>query len=323
MALYIALVITLACSNRQAQSQQPTERRMVYVQPEALPPDYDWQFRSVTFTDIVWVGYRFNERGELQYANAKQLPRLMKNKPQKQYLLLSLKNIPSGTILLTDPTAGEHSRKSAAAVLSQYPEISGVQFDFEHLPPRLSSNYTAYIQRMRNFIHRSIELQVAVFPPVDFPEHLKDFHDLPALLQASDGLVVMLYDRHRPGSKPGCVTPLGWLQQNLAELQKLPRGKLWLGVPLYGYKFSTPKTTAISRSAFYRNYTSYRWPAASGKNTSPRYTPYKYEDGCLVQELSDGSKLYYPAEELYETYATAYKKYGFAGLAFWRAGWER
>jgi spore germination protein YaaH len=57
----------------------------------------------------------------------------------------------------------------------------------------------------------------------------------------------MAYDYHRPGTSPGPVAPLAWVEANIQNtLQTVPPEKLWLGIPGYGYRWRSPETRPVA-----------------------------------------------------------------------------
>ena len=185
------------------------------------------------------------------------------------------------------------------------PQIAGLQLDFEYLPPQYAAAFVSYIRELRAALPRDKSLHVAVFPPVGMPEAWRGFFDLRELATASDGIVVMLYDYHRPGSAPGCVSGIEWLHENIRSLDQLPREKIWLSAPLYGYHFAGKKTTATGKSRFEKR---------KGSRSEA--------DGCYRIQSAAG-ETFYPSPALYREYDRLGRENGFAGVAYWRAGFER
>lgn len=61
-------------------------------------------------------------------------------------------------------------------------------------------------------------------------------HDYAAIAPLVDRLRLMTYDYHSPGSTPGPIAPLWWVEAVASyALTVAPPGKVELGVPLYGY----------------------------------------------------------------------------------------
>jgi spore germination protein YaaH len=277
---------------------------MLYVVPEALPETYAWQIRGKAVSDIVWAGTRLDAKGKLRNAPTKNLGDDTLPRHATNHLLVGLTSVSAGVAVLTQPQVSARSFESIRRLLLKYKGIRGIQIDFEYLPPSQAEAFVAYIALLRRELPKQITVHAAVFPPAGMPKAWSNFHDIKKLADAGDGVVVMLYDYHRQGTKPGCVSGMHWLDENAAMLAELPRSKVWLGAPLYGYRFSKKKAVALSHKVF-------------GKIQAEEKT----KDGCRVKTTSKGAA-YYPARELYERYDALTSKYGFAGIAYWRAGLE-
>lgn len=328
----IAFVVLTSCA-APAQSSQTAipMRRMLYAVPEALPTNYSWRVLDTTPTDVVWVGARIINNGSLRGANAaitamlrhssltvekhnRQVEQSTAVSPAmeihsyataRHYLLVGLADAETGVQILTDPDKRKHSQSALLQLVKDAPRLIGLQLDFEYLPAKYAGAFTDYIRTLRAVLPREKALHVAVFPPVGMPEAWRGFHDLPGLATVSDGIVVMLYDYHRQGTSPGCVSSIGWLNENARALATLPREKIWLGAPLYGYHFAGKKATATGKSRFEKR---------KGNRSEA--------DGCYRKQSAAG-ETFYPSPALYAEYDRLGRENGFAGVAYWRAGLER
>lgn len=322
--LWISIaLIGLAGCNTRAQNRENPPRRMLYVVPESLPTNYSWQVLGHRATDLVWVGARIVNNGNLRGAGTAiaamekhgqhivQVPvptaamEIHSYAPARHHLLIGLADVETGIQILSNPDKRKRSQGALAKLLQQTPTLTGLQLDFEYLPAKYAAAFTDYIRTLRAALPAEKTLHVAVFPPVGMPEAWHAFHNLPKLATVSDGIVVMLYDYHRQGTAPGCISGMVWLQQNVQVLQELPRSKIWLGAPLYGYHFAGKRTSALGKSRFEKR---------KGNRSEA--------DGCY-QVQSAAGKTYYPSHALYHEYDRLVREKGFAGVAYWRAGFER
>ena len=300
------LAFALLCKADIPPGSAKSIRRWIYALPEALPKGYKWDFRSGEDAAAIWVGFRFDQKGGLSRTPPEKMPAaIAKTHDQESHLLLGLKDSAAGIAILNNPEIQNRAIISVNELLRELPGVGAVQIDFEYLPPENAGKFVSFIRRLKKEIMTGTRVYTAVFPPVGMPEKWRAFHNLPELAHAADGIVVMLYDYHRQGTEPGCVSGIGWLDENAAALAKLPREKIWLGAPLYGYRFEGKKATAIRRRSF--------------ENIK---SPERQADGCRSKPSSQGVA-YYPAEALYAHYEKLVQKYGFAGLAYWRAGLEQ
>lgn len=296
---------------------------MLYVVPEALPAAYDWHPEGHAVTDIIWVGGRLDKRGELVGAGpalaamekhihpVKKVQHSRRKNREvhiydtvRHHLLVGLTDAQAGATILSDAKVRNQSIAGLVAFMLRHGKLAGLQLDFEYVSPSYAEAFVEYIQLLRLKLGPGIRLKVAVFAPVGMPDAWVAFHKLPELAAESDGIVVMLYDQHRPGTPPGCVSGFAWLAANVDALATLPVEKVWLGAPLYGYRFGK-KTAALSKTQF----NAY---AAQAVET----------DGCLKKLTAEG-EAYYPAPSLYQQFDVLAAANRFRGIAYWRAGFEK
>lgn len=126
----------------------------------------------------------------------------------------------------------------------------GVNIDFEPLgstSPSLRQNFTDFIALLHSKTSVSnINISVSVYPSAASRARLWDLENLAPLI---DQLVVMTYDYTLPNSpKTGPNSPLRGaghlfehdIMTNLAEISAVfPKEKILLGIPFYGYEWST------------------------------------------------------------------------------------
>lgn len=295
-----------ACQAPAQDMKPPASRHMLYVAPEALPTNYSWQVLGNGATDIVWVGAQIVNNGNLRGAGtAIAAMEIHSNTSARHYLLIGLAGTESGVQILTKPEKRQRSQAALLQLLQQNPTLAGLQLDFEYLQAGHAAAYIEYVRTLRAQLPPGKTLHVAVFPPLGMPAAWTAFHPLTELAAVSDGLIVMLYDHHRAGTVPGCVSGISWLRENAEQLSVLPHEKIWLGAPLYGYRFTGKEARALSR----RQFAQFRAESSEA-------------DGCLRKNISAQSEAFYPSPQLYAEYATLARQHGFAGIAYWRAGLE-
>lgn len=136
---------------------------------------------------------------------------------------------------------------------------TGIQFDFENVNWTDMQAFSSFIAAMATGLHdRHLQISVATVP--NSPGHAGETgfdawlyenwqgaYDLKALSNAADFICLMTYDQHTRWTAPGPVAGWGWTLTNVNyALKFVPKEKLYLGIPLYGYHWfaGTPlKTT--------------------------------------------------------------------------------
>jgi spore germination protein YaaH len=141
----------------------------------------------------------------------------------------------------------------------------GFQIDFENLDYLDRDRLTAVVARTADALHKAgLKLTIATVPNAPgypgaggFSKWIyadwRGAYDLAALSKSVDFICLMTYDQHTRWTMPGPVAGWQWTVDNLDyALQFVPKEKLWLGIPLYGYRWYTgapvtDKTTGDQR----------------------------------------------------------------------------
>lgn len=215
---------------------------------------------------------------------------------------------------LTDETARRNSLTYLADLARYY---RGLNLDIEYLPSNFKAPLVQYVQELRALLAREKkQLFVCVYPQVDFPESRSGIHDYQRLAELTDGLILMAYDYHRPGTPDGPVAAIAWVETNIQNaLKMVPAEKLWLGIPGYGYRWrGQAKAEAIpawkAEADAREQQIPVQWDNASQSpfynfNANNKSGVVWYED-----KRSTGEKL------------KLARKYRLKGLALWRLGYE-
>ena len=133
---------------------------------------------------------------------------------------------------------------------------SGFQFDFENLDYLDRDTLSAVVRRSAEALHKAgLQLTLATVPNAPgypgaggFAKWIftdwRGAYDLAALAKSVDLICLMTYDQQTRWTMPGPVAGWQWTVQNLDyALQSVPREKLSLGIPLYGYHWYTGAPT--------------------------------------------------------------------------------
>ena len=112
-----------------------------------------------------------------------------------------------------------------------------------------TKNFTAFVTALATALHAQGLKLIESIPPTDGTSNYSyvDGYDYAALGKVVDYMQVMTYDEVGPGwssspsgTWPGPCSGLDWMNGILAyAAKKVPAGKILLGLPTYGYDFST------------------------------------------------------------------------------------
>ena len=131
-------------------------------------------------------------------------------------------------------------------------EYRGVDVDFEGVLPEDAAALPRFLRRLRaRLAPRGLPLLAAVPPKVSGNQAgaLVGGYDYPLLGEAADGLLLMTYEWGYAAGPPMAVAPLDQVRrvaQYAASV--IPREKLWLGVPAYGYDWPLPFVAGETRA---------------------------------------------------------------------------
>lgn len=144
--------------------------------------------------------------------------------------------------------AGEESRAThvrTIVALVEHMDYDGLDVDYEALPAGARDDFTAFIEALAEALHtRGKLLSVTVHPKTDDQGTWDGprAQDWPRLGAAVDEFKVMIGDYHWSTSPPGPISPLDWVDDVLTYAeQTVPPGKIWMGLPFYGYNWVEQK----------------------------------------------------------------------------------
>ncbi|MGH9617109.1 MAG: glycosyl hydrolase family 18 protein [Acidobacteriaceae bacterium] len=157
----------------------------------------------------------------------------------------------SGKDALHSVVNNGNARKAMIAALlreSKKYGYVGIQIDFEDISWTDRDALSATVKDTADALHADgLQLTVATVPNAPGSAGKSDFakwiyedwrgaYDLKALAQSADLICLMTYDQHTPWTPPGPVAGWEWTVENLDyALKYVPKNKLSLGIPLYGY----------------------------------------------------------------------------------------
>jgi len=118
----------------------------------------------------------------------------------------------------------------------------GLDVDFEYIPGAQREAYAAFIRRLREQLP-GLPVVVALAPKTYArqPGLLYEAHDYALLGAAADFVLLMTYEWGYTAGPPMAVAPLPNVRQVLDyAVTEIPREKIYLGIPNYGYDWPLP-----------------------------------------------------------------------------------
>ncbi len=156
-----------------------------------------------------------------------------------------------GLALLNNTVAQEQLIQEIIANM-QAKNYQGLDVDFEFIGSQGAAPYAAFITRLRERLSPlGYEVVVALAPKVraDQPGSLYAGHDYAALGAAADGVLLMTYEWGYTFGPPLAVAPIPSVRQVLDyAVTEIPREKIFMGIPTYGYNWPLPYVRGITRA---------------------------------------------------------------------------
>src|SRR5258708_15715639 len=113
----------------------------------------------------------------------------------------------------------------------------GLMIEFESFPKKAQLGYVALLNELSSDLHANgMKLYVSV-------QVRNEDYDYKAISSAVDGVVIMNYDEHYPGGKPGAAASQDWFQRNLeSALKEISKQILIRAIGNYGYDLADKPT---------------------------------------------------------------------------------
>ena len=140
--------------------------------------------------------------------------------------------VPGISDFLNNPQARARFRHEIGLFLAS-DHYHGLMIDFESFPKKAQRGYVALLRELSSDLHsKGLKLYVSV-------QVRNEDYDYKAVASAVDGVVIMNYDQHYPGGKPGAVASQDWFQNNLeSAIKEIPKAKLICAIGNYGYDWA-------------------------------------------------------------------------------------
>jgi spore germination protein YaaH len=152
--------------------------------------------------------------------------------------------------------ASAATREAHAAAIAQLAAVNafdGIDIDYERVPTSSRANFTAFIATLAQKLHAANKkLSVTVYAKTSDADNWNGpgAEDWTALAGLADEIKIMAYDYSWPGSAPGPIAPLDWLDQVASYAQStIPNDKIMIGLPFYGYDWSGGSARGVSYAA--------------------------------------------------------------------------
>lgn len=280
-----------------------------------MPNQAELSDNAELFTDIAFSWFEANEQGELNYAyqdNYAEMIALARSQGLKTQMCVVLMGKAPVHQLLYD-------QKRRTLLIGNILErlkndgYDGVNIDFELIAPTDGYLLTTFLRELNTALG-DYTLSAAVYARTA-KDNWPTPYQYEQIGQIVDQVVVMAYDYHHNSSDPGSIAPLWWVEQVADYMcSQIPREKILLGMPTYGYDWPTGKyataVTARKLDELKRRYTLYE--AFDQASMSPHYN-YWDENGVKHQVWLEN-------QQSLQAKVNVARSRGLGGISFWRLG---
>lgn len=202
--------------------------------------------------------------------------------------------------------------------------FDGIDLDYEMVNSSYKENFLKFLKDLSEELDKKDKiLSVTVFAKWEdakYTDHqeTRAVQDYVEIAKYADEIRIMAYDYTLQSSEiPGPIAPLEWVEDVLEySTGRIPAEKIWLGVHLYGYQWSSDRTIAFT-------YTT----ALSAIISDPDIEYIYKEDLGEVYSAFPCSggytcKAYFQSPEGVSARRSLAEKYKLAGISYWRLGGE-
>lgn len=191
---------------------------------------------------------------------------------------------------------------------------AGVHIDFEGVDISVRNAFISFLDSLSAALHdQGLLLTIAV--PAKRSKWEAQGYDFAEIGRISDAISIMTYDEHYAGGSPGPIASLPWMTQSLDyAISVIPRNKILLGIPAYGYDWSNQATKMIPMRDI---------PALIAKTqgrvlwSDPAVEPYFY-----YWQGRNKHTVWFENEISTKIRLGFIKTYRIRGIAIWRLGYE-
>ncbi|MDX2064445.1 MAG: glycosyl hydrolase family 18 protein [Fimbriimonadaceae bacterium] len=220
--------------------------------------------RADRFAEVLPEWFTMTEAGDVVRASPEHAVRRAEllrtaRKHQVRVLGMATNYGPNGfdparmTKMLQDPAV--RARHIATLVrFAKADGLNGVDLDYESMRAEDRAAFSGFVRELGTAMRRAkLHLSVTVHPKDAEPGNWDGpkAQDWAAIGRAADSVRVVAYDFSWADSEPGPIAPDDWVRRVMTFAKTvIPAAKLRLGVPAYGYDWSTKPARSLTYGDF-------------------------------------------------------------------------
>lgn len=237
--------------------------------------------RTLPFLSTLTVfGYGFTENGQLLAPDDEELISLAYEFGVAPVLLLSsisesgnFSTVRAG-LLFNDPEVQSSVLNNLAEVMREK-GYRGLDIDFEYVAEQDAEAFIAFIRNAVDIMHENgffVNVDLAPKASADQRGLLYEAHDYGRIGEIADTVFLMTYEWGYTYGPPLAVAPINQVERILSyAVSEIPREKILMGIPNYGYIWQLPFEKGITRAATVGN--QYAADIAAERNATIEFDP--------------------------------------------------
>lgn len=279
-------------------------------------------------TYLTIFSYGINENGELIDIDDEEIIETARRSGVAPIMLLSTLT-EDGTFSSERATmvlSSEDIQNNLIAEILQTVEekrYEGVDVDFEYVEGEYAQAYADFLERLRQALsEQGRKLFVALAPKTsaDMPGLLYEGHDYAALGDAADKALLMTYEWGYTYGEPQAVSPINKVREVVEYgVSEIPREKILLGVPNYGYDWPLPYVQGETKAQSLSNNEAVERAKENNAEIqydqtaqAPFYTYYVRENGTPIQHI-----VWFEDASSVDAMLKLINEYGLSGMSVW------
>ncbi len=196
----------------------------------------------------------------------------------------------------------------------------GLDIDFEYVLPEDKEKFAAFVQKVTDRLNEEGYTVLTALAPKtssDQPGLLYEAHDYHALGEASNRVLLMTYEWGYTYGPAMAVAPVNRVREVLDyAVTEIPREKIYMGIPNYGYDFILPYVQGVSRADSVSNVGAVQLAADIGEAIlydETAQAPYfiYYDDQGRQHQV------WFEDARSIEAKLDLFSEYGFEGVGYW------
>ena len=305
--------ITLFSTPIRAVPDESTVEKWGYLPHYAKISDDDLNRYIEDFDVICFTGILINKDCRVSMKKNRLTDKILshhRNRRANLYPLISFNSPTTGIKILAKDILIKKTVR-ALCKFSRTHNFRGIHLDIERIPARYSPGIVLFIKILHQSLKKT-KLTMALYPQTDYRRQYSLSHDIRLLSPYLERAVIMCYDLHDPTTDAGPVTDLLWAEKNINYFKNfMPRNRIILGIPAYGYLWQKNKKTKAVSSRY------------AGR-LKKKYRSKRHQSGTLEIEGSGNNKFKAFVSDNFcrSALKNLAKEQKTAGWAVWRLGFE-